>query len=459
MAAPMKMAKQIDFKRRFRAVLRSVELKPNDHPLHLSISRKDAEEIGVPNESENCYVSFWTNTKFCNDSPSRAPPPGKGSIFQRMLSNSQNFPEILNPDHEESSVDESEMYVQGVDVQVFSVVTVNDGLLPSSDENVLVLFCGPEFMPHYNIMSENIYVRHVQVYPVSNVVIGVSSRETYQWLTKREFCKCLLDIVKEKPVLVRTKDVFLAPYYTFLEDPDFKRSYYFDMYILECSPVKQGLLTPKTEIVITYMGDLAAEQEKFQRKIKSLAYPGKQISGPFKDYVSDFSRAISPAYLTPEPQSSDDAFEDDCAPSIKSKKAPLAFKAKASEMKRKNRRKSETIGTFEYEVVAQQNTFRRMLWRESKKPNFDPMYFVGMSRKEMLRLGLFDSSYLLISPEYKEMTTENETAVERLCMIRCLGKEYDRSLKLYITPLCLFNMQKMPPISIPQELKMRVQND
>ncbi|WAR19127.1 PEX6-like protein [Mya arenaria] len=457
MAAPMKMESSLQSKTRMKATLKTIELKPNDHPLHLSISRKDADEINIPSEDGRAYLSFWTNTKFCNDSPTKARPPGCGSIFQRMLSNSQNFPEILNPEGEDSDVDEKEMFIQGEDVQVFVLVQVKEDLSSRDDYGGIDLVCGPDFKSHYNITSENIYVRLVQTYPVTNVVIGVSSHETYQWLTKKEFCKCLFKMVCDCPVLVRVKDIFLAPYGSFLDDPDFKRSYYNDMYMLECSPVKQGLITPKTEVIITYMGDLAAERERFQEKMKDLAKPGKarkQISGPFKDsFMSDFSRVLNTNYLSPEP-ASEDTFEDDDAPSTISKKAPIAFKAKVDEMKKRICKQSETVGTFDYEVVSQQQVFRRMLWRDSTKQNFDPMYFVGMSRKLMLKLGLFDSSYVLISPEYSDNIVDDDLITERLCMVRCLGKEYDKSVKLYITPLCQFNMQRMPPISLPGQLKV-----
>lgn len=78
----------------------------------------------------------------------------------------------------------------------------------------------------------------------------------------------------------------------------------------------------------------------------------------------------------------------------------------------------------------------------------------------MIKLGLFHGSYVLLSPAlYKdedEVAEEPEKKAERLCMIKCLGKEYDKSKRLFISPLCLFNMIRKPPIEFPQFLLMKV---
>lgn len=453
MAASMK-TESIQTGHRIRASLDVREPGPNDHPLHLFVTRNTAKALGISRDTVQFYLSLWTNTKLSIDSPVKTLPPGQGSIFQRMLSNSQNFPEILVPDTEdEIDVDLVESYEQGIDVEIFSVVTVMDADSPREYSEDILLKCSRQYMTHYNISSILVFVRPVSVYPVSNVVIGVSSHETFQWLTKKEFCKNLLAGVKSRSVLVRAKDVFLSAYGGFLDDPDFKRAFFFDIYVLECSPVQQGLITPSTEVVMTYLGDLEREREEFRAKMESLTTNSgkerKQIVGPFKDYLmSDFSQCLNQNYLSPD--------TDD------SKHVPQ-FKVKARDMKAR-RGKQDTVGEFYFEVVPQQTVFKRMLWRDQKKPNFDPLYFVGMSRKQMLKLGLFDSSYVLISvspecvdPDF-DGDEEEDTRIpkERLCMVRCLGKEYDRSQKLFISPLCLFNLMKKPPIEVPDQLLMKV---
>lgn len=439
MAAAMK-TESCSVNHRVCATLDVVDYPANEHPLHLFVTRNTAKALGVPSDVSQFYLSLWTNTRL-SESTVQAHPPGQTSIFQRMLSNSQNFPEILNPESEEEKDGETvNRYVQGIDVEVFTVVRVSDTESPDEVSEYILLRCSKMFMPHYNINSILLFVRTVNVFPVSNVVIGVSSHETYQWMTKKDFCKRLLTEVKSNSVLVRSKDVFLSQYGAFLDDPDFKRIFYLDMYVLECSPVQQGLITPSTELVITYLGDLEKEKEVFREKLESLTSCSgrgpRQISGPFKDqFISDFTKVLT----RPNEQ---------------------AFKGKSD-----NTKVRKIIGSFEFEIVPQLSVFKRMLWRDQKVPNFDPMYFVGMSRKHMIKEGLFDSSYVLLSPECtdidfdEDLTEDKRIPKERLCMVKCLGKEYDKSRKLFVTPLCIFNMIKKPPIDIPVMLKMKVSKD
>ncbi|KAL4237758.1 peroxisomal assembly protein [Mactra antiquata] len=450
MAASVKFA----VKQRVKAVLVNKESGANDHPLHLIISRNSASTLGIPETDNDGYISLWTNTKVVDDSDpatTRTLPPGQGSIFQRMLSNSQNFPEILIPETDDTDVDVSDNATTGMDVEVFVRVVVHDNIWSASSDAYLPdtfnLVCSSQFCGHYNILNKIVYVRLVKLYPINSVTIGVSSHETFQWLTNKGFCGRLLNEVKTQTVLIRSKDVFLSTYGSFLEDPDFKRSFYFDMYVLECSPVQQGRLVPSSELILTYLGDLAAETQHFQNKMESLIVSPK-IGGPFKDILmSDFSFAINQNYLSPDP----DQDSTEKGPSFKPK-------AKAMSNSYRKRRPHETIGKFQYEVVPQQPLFRRMLWRNGKNQNFDPLYYVGMSRKLMLKEGLFDSSCVLITPVFPNDDTDEESTcapVERLCMVRCLGKEYDKSKRLFITPLCLFNMMKKPPIELPMMLILK----
>ena len=451
MAASMK-TESYNTKHRIRASLDASNFPPNDHPLHLYVTRNTARSLGIASDVKQFYLSLWSNTKLSTESPVKPHPPGQSSIFQRMLSNSMNFPEILNPAQDEGNdVDSIDSFIQGIDVEIVTVVKVSEGESPQEFSEDILLRCSTLFMTHYNISSILVFVRPVNIFDVSNVVIGVSSHETYQWLTKKDFCRRLLSAVKNNSVLVRAKDVFLAPYETFLDDPDFKRPFYFDMYILECSPLQQGLITTSTELVITYLGDLEKEREEFRTKMESLTSlsgraPNK-ITGPWKDhFISDFSSVLNPNYLSPDP---DDGVREP------------SFRTKAQAIKSR-RKTQEVVGEFDYEIIPQHWVFKRMMWLDSKMPNFDPLYFVGMSRKLMIKNSLFDGSYVLLSPEISEVDYDEELMEdkripkERLCMVRCLGKEYDRSQKLFVTPLCIFNMVKKPPIVLPLHLVLKV---
>ena len=439
---------------RIKAILLTADSSTKDHPLHVFISRKDASKLNVPPDKTTFYLSVWTNTtsKSSVESESkfeRPHPFQKSSIFQRMFSGSQNFPEILQPDSTDVDAEQKDDSLIGSDVEIFAYAWVKD--IPNSSSNNVCLYCTEEFKNHYNIDSNIVYVRQVNAYPVSSVTIGVGNHETFQWLTNNKFSERLLSEVNKNTVLIRSKDVFLAPYGNFLEDPDFKRSFYFDMFALESAPVQQGLVTVSTEMILTYMGDLVAERQVFHAKMESiLSSPDKSrkaITGPFKDtLMSDFSRVMNQNLNTPE---------------IKEDRKSLSFKMKADAMQsRRNQIENNIVGQYFYEIVPQQAKFKRMLWRDNRKQTFDPLYYVGMSRKLMIKLGLFHSSYVLISPVYyddeDESLEEPKERVERLCMIKCLGKEFDKSKRLFISPLCLFNMIRKPPVEFPQYLLMMV---
>ena len=453
MAASMKM----DNLPRIKATLLPAESFTKDHPLHVFISRRDATRLNVSEDKKTFYISIWTNTtpKSSVGSESRHARPqtfNKSSIFQRMLSGSQNFPEILQPDSTDVDIERRDDSLVGSDIEIFAYAWIVDKQTIPMDN--VSLYCNEEFRNHYNIDSHVVYIRQVSAYPVSSITIGVGSHETFQWLTNNNFSNRLLSEVNSNTVLVRAKDVFLAPYGNFLEDPDFKRSFYFDMFVMESAPLQQGLLMDSTELILTYMGDLVAERQLFLRNMESILLSPdkgkKPIAGPFKDtLMSDFSKAMNQNLNTPE---------------INEDRNSLSFKMKSDARQSRNQQiKNNIVGQFLYEVVPQQSKFKRMLWRDNRKQNFDPMYYVGMSRKSMIKLGLFHSSYVLLTPVYydddDESIEESKTTkenVERLCMIKCLGKEYDKSKRLFISPLCLFNMIRKPPVEYPQYLLMKV---
>jgi hypothetical protein len=52
----------------------------------------------------------------------------------------------------------------------------------------------------------------IAVFQLQKIVIGVSEEKTFEWLNKVKFDKWLLTKVCHQPILVRTNDIFLAPY-------------------------------------------------------------------------------------------------------------------------------------------------------------------------------------------------------------------------------------------------------
>ena len=83
-------------------------------------------------------------------------------------------------------------------------------------------------------------------------MFGARSARCYNWAKNRLFSTGLLVSVCQQKVLVRSGDEFLAPVIpVFSSDEAYSLANYQDLIALECEPIKQGIISVNTSIVIT----------------------------------------------------------------------------------------------------------------------------------------------------------------------------------------------------------------
>ncbi|KAK3582678.1 hypothetical protein CHS0354_031089 [Potamilus streckersoni] len=394
--------------RRVKAKLRIRKSVDSEHDLHVQIARKYAEYLAVPSDHNFLYLSAWSQTYPSDRSKSTLGSPNISSHNPRKYVRSYSSAAHSDDFVKVSSVEKgTQRNRDDMEIIVF-VKIARDEILPDESDNGICLHCTARFKLHYKINTDVIFVRKVNVYPVKSVVIRVNNYDAFQWMQKVEFCSGLLMEMGHSDILLRSKDVFLASYPAkFLEDLDFKKSFFWDMIVLECSPVQQGILTESTELIMTYVPEAVENSPpiQLQRDFRTLASDSpSKIQGPFDVCLSDIARDSS--------------------------------------------QRAKQLGEFRYEVVYQETTFRKMLRKYSEENTFDPLFFVGMTDKQMLKFGLFDGSYVIIYPSYytgdsDDLEPSHYIKKEKIAMVKGLGKEY-KSERLFITPHLLFSMLRCP---------------
>ncbi|KAL3872576.1 hypothetical protein ACJMK2_035792 [Sinanodonta woodiana] len=419
MTAPMQMEPRVEARLLIRKCVDS------EHDLHVQIARKYAEYLAVPSDQNFLYLSAWSQMYPSDRSESTQGSPKLPSHTHPKYLRSYTS-DIHSDDHGHVSSVEKGTYRNRADMEIIIFVKiVDDEILPDEPDSDICLHCTARFKFHYKFKTGIIFVRKVSVYPVKSVVIRVNNYDAFQWMRKVEFCSGLLMEMCNNNILLRSKDVFLASYPAkFLGDPDFKKSFFWDMIVLECSPIQQGKLTESTELIITYVPEAIENSPpiQLQRDFKAIASDSpSKIQGPFDVRLSDITRDSS------------------------------------------HRAMVQKIGEFRYEVVYQETTFRKMLRKHTEEDTFDPLFFIGMSEKQMLKFGLFDGSYVIIYPTYYTSDIDDEEPShyikkEKIAMVKGLGKEY-KSERLFITPHLLFNMLRCPTEKPDEVVLKRYQND
>lgn len=230
-----------------------------------------------------------------------------------------------------------------------------------SDESEMTLFCTSYFLTHYNLKEcTEVYIRPLQVYPISKAVFSVSDSDAYDWLQREKFSRGLLLMICMHDNLVVQNDVLLSPYPDiFLEDKEFHRSWYFKIKAIACAPFLLGVMSSKTEIIICFEDE--AERLPSDHGHLSGCNLDKYVSGAL--FVSDFCRTLSG-------DSGDGIFHRD------SSQSPL-----------------DTM-LFNACVIQQERNWRSIL---SNGDNIDLNTIIGIPRKLMMEHGLFDGSLLKIS--------------------------------------------------------------
>ncbi|XP_013393278.1 peroxisome assembly factor 2 [Lingula anatina] len=135
------------------------------------------------------------------------------------------------------------------------------------EETNLLLGCTETFLHYYGFSVEDDIVLHsVESFPMKRVVIGAKTVEAYTWASDSMCSPSLLINICRGPVLVRKQDVLLLPTNLTLSQSSRGKgtppvAVQFDLVVLECEPVCQGILSVSTEIVVTKISGLNNEHK------------------------------------------------------------------------------------------------------------------------------------------------------------------------------------------------------
>lgn len=355
-------------------------------------------------------------------------------------------------------------------------------------ERTVPVWCTASFFDHYEIDKNDLYfIKTLDVYPVQKVIIEAKNTDVLQWTQKVKFGAGLIVSVCQEKVLVREGDVFLAPFpKIFLEDPTFDQGYYFDLQVLECVPVCQGMLTVNTEIVIILNSDANINDLHL---LKSHEYgmlgsgskpisPKNTLDLPVSNIcISDFSLPLSTLYSNKVSLQNGACVDD----TVKcDHECTLSGQHAASEGRLRYIAGKSSGFVLRPTVVPKKNLWYKLLFQKESQVTFDPLYIMGMSRSLMLKHGLFDGAVVRVSslqPSSKGSTvnSSSKTSVEdagsdvdclpssvgsgkdyipsvrgyqnspiKLSQVKMLKREFDSSKDVYVSPLLLFNLQPCP---------------
>lgn len=410
---------------RKKVKLNVVDFDRSSHPLHLYITREHARALEIEDE-EFAFVTFAgkrsVETDFGRDislsfSSSTATSPSPNNRSNLSSPSHPYPPSATNPDQNDtfSQYNPDQLDITSC-VQIIKPdhplsVQVNSDYR-DTDSFCVVLSCGKEFLSHYQISIDNeCFVRKIEVFPLQRIIIGISEEETYAWLNNVKFDKWLLERVHRYPILVRTNDIFLAPYpeddaFTTKFDPAF----YFDMLVLESCPLRQGTISIKTEIIFSYSKD---KDEIFETL--KLELPGKKSKLNGIDTSNYF-------------------MSDFCQPSI-----PDSLKLNAKTIGVQKLSSSGSLPSFDVEVVQQEVLWRKLLNRPQIDITFDPMNIVGMTKQTMLQNGFFEESFVKVS---FENSLQTNTIHYRIGLVKCVSDTAEMTNKVFVSPLLVFNLQK-----------------
>ena len=123
----------------------------------------------------------------------------------------------------------------------------------------LTLMCTGSFLARYGFStSTELFAVRVEPFSIHSVTLGVKSQETFEWISKTgTFTTGLVVSVCQEKILIRKGDAFIAPDSPLFDsDSGFTTRMLSDLIILDCTPLRQGILTVNTEmIVIRIPGD------------------------------------------------------------------------------------------------------------------------------------------------------------------------------------------------------------
>ncbi|XP_005103774.1 peroxisome assembly factor 2 [Aplysia californica] len=435
------------FRRSYAArliVLKEFERRIN--PLHLLISTNDAPMLKKTND-DNTFVcairvkrdapfSLNSNVNSVVSSPSGSSPSSsadsRSSVKPAVSASIVSSEDIIvcvsakdvSPFQEESPKDSwNSSHSLSIDDDS------SDDDLNSDPEPLIKLYCTELFTSHYDVNASNVlYIRGIEVFPLTKAVFSVSDEDAYEWVRQDKFSAGLLKEICNHDLLIRQNDALLAPFpELFLADDNFHPSWFFSVKAIACAPFQMGLITATTEIIIY-----------FEKAITRLPSDHRHLSGSHLDqYVdlhsskllmSDFCRSMSG-------ESSDDQ-------GIFGKESDVSFN---------NFFLSSAL------VIQQGIHWSKILLQNEDSAILDLTSVLGMPKKLLRQYGILNGTIVKIALYPRDLLGENtvedaqkflkqEKPIQKYVKVQCLTKKLDESDNVFISSILLFNLQKGPPI-------------
>nr|XP_023686088.1 peroxisome biogenesis factor 6 isoform X2 [Paramormyrops kingsleyae] len=208
------------------------------------------------------------------------------SQFCRLLQRSDESAYVLVFSRKRQSPSSSEMF--------FCVHLTTEGEAMGSEEAVsydapLKLYTSTLFHRHYGLQHGAMgSVRLISPIGLEKIVIGARSRQSFKWATSDSFSNGLLVLAscQKHAIVARQGDALLVPYHPlFGEDVAQVHQQLSDLFVLECTPVTQGVVTVSTSVVVADCRDLVHNPEPVPS-----ASTGRVLSALF---ASDFAHYAS----------------------------------------------------------------------------------------------------------------------------------------------------------------------
>ncbi|XP_048737243.1 peroxisomal ATPase PEX6-like isoform X2 [Ostrea edulis] len=393
--------------KRLKGTFEEISYPSDQHPLHVKLFKTNAVQLGISDEEHVSYLSIVAKRLHQEESAVYSASPAETPIL------GDKYPFSPSASYTQDQLDNfTDPISEYVDVTAFCwIIDDPDDFDDETDE--ICIQCSVEFASHYQIVGdEDIYVRFLHLFPIQKVVMGVTDYVTFKWLQKIDFSAGMVNEVCKHAVLLKVNDIFLAPYpELFCHDDKFNPMMYYHMHVLECCPLRQGILSVDTELVLSYIGD---EEPTSPGPDFVLQSPSKAVKTLEHFLMSDFCQPLKPSSLD--------------------------LNAKTIGVKKSSFRSKVNNNLFSFEVVQQHVLWRKLLCKVQKKITFDSMYIIGMSKLNMLQSGFFEESLVKVSLEMS-----NSTVVSyRLALVKCLSDSIAPTStvnKVYVSPLLIFNLQ------------------
>uniref|UniRef100_A0A8C9SFV0 Peroxisomal ATPase PEX6 n=1 Tax=Scleropages formosus TaxID=113540 RepID=A0A8C9SFV0_SCLFO len=116
------------------------------------------------------------------------------------------------------------------------------------------------FLRHYGFQNgARGRVRAISPIALSRVVLGARTKQSFRWVTSERFSSGLLVLAscETRATVARRGDALLLPCHpVFGADVAQVQQYFADVFVLDCAPVAQGLITTSTSVVVTDCRDV-----------------------------------------------------------------------------------------------------------------------------------------------------------------------------------------------------------